>query len=65
MAKNIQRSRNPVTIWDKLGGTLSHVRPESKPIINPGAAGSVSPKQIAKDTLPGAVSPDSVKAGPY
>jgi len=65
MAKNIQRSRNPVVIGNIGVDTVGHVRPESKPLINPEVAGRVSPKQISKDTLPGVVSPNSVKAGPY
>jgi len=58
MAKNTQRSKDPVN-----SGYTGHVRPETKPIINSGVAGGVSPKQIGVDSSPGIVSPESVPAG--
>jgi len=64
MAKNIQRSKN-LGFEGRSNDTLGHVKPESRPLINPEVAGRVSPKQISKDTLPGVVNPNSVKAGPY
>ena len=44
---NIQRSRNlGAGEGAKSADTMGHVSPETKPIINPEVAGTVSPKQM-------------------
>lgn len=40
-------------------GMIGHVRPETKPIVDPEIIGRVSPKEIGKILSPGPVSPHS------
>jgi len=63
---NRQRSRNlGAGEGARTADTIGHVTPESKPLINPEAAGGTSPKQVAVILGPGgAVSPNSVDVGP-
>lgn len=65
MAEESLRSRTPAFgMATESSDNIGHVRPETKPIINPEVAGGVSPKQIGILSSPGTVSPDTVSAGP-